>query len=246
LKILKEEPLRGRSLANGKKMFSAGLCVACHRFGTEGGGIGPDLTNLAKRSDYKAILESTLQPNLVVSDQFEQHELKMKDGSVILGRIVVDDKDSYSLVQSGLEPLKLKKVKKVDVASKKSSKLSMMPPALVNTMNADELKDLIAYFVSQGNSRHPVYKRPKSTKKLDIEIISAIYGVEGNAQRSMDVSKTLKQYLDAREYEFEITNTFAGRDPAPGTPKVLLLKYKFNGKTISKTIRENGLVSFYE
>ena len=44
----------GRSLANGKKMFSAGLCVACHRFGTEGGGIGPDLTNLAKRSDYNA------------------------------------------------------------------------------------------------------------------------------------------------------------------------------------------------
>ena len=33
LKMLKEEPLVGRSLANGKKMFSAGLCVACHRFG---------------------------------------------------------------------------------------------------------------------------------------------------------------------------------------------------------------------
>ena len=233
-------------MANGKKMFSAGLCVACHRFGTEGGGIGPDLTNLAKRSDYKAILESTLQPNLVVSDQFEQHELKMKDGSVILGRIVVDDKDSYSLVQSGLEPLKLKKVKKADVASKKSSKLSMMPPGLVNMMNADELKDLIAYFVSQGNNRHPVYKRPKPTKKLDIEIISAIYGVEGNAQKSMDLSKTIKQYMDAREYEFNITNTFAGKDPAPGIKKVLLLKYKFNGKTFSKTIRENGLVTFYE
>jgi hypothetical protein len=28
--------------------------------------------------------------------------------------------------------------------------------------------------------------------------------------------------------------------------KVLLLKYKFNGKTISKKIPEGGLVSFYE
>ena len=62
----------------------------------------------------------------------------------------------------------------------------------------------------------------------------------------MDVSKNIKQYLDAREYEFDITNTFAGRDPASGTVKVLLLKYKFNGKTISKKIPENGLVSFYE
>ncbi|MBC8347144.1 MAG: c-type cytochrome, partial [Verrucomicrobia bacterium] len=246
LKMLKEEPLAGRSLANGKKMFSAGLCVACHRVGPEGGGIGPDLTNLAKRSDYKAMLESTLQPNLVVSDQFEQHELKMKDGAVVMGRIVVDEKDSYSLVQSGLEPLKLKKVMKADVASKKGSKISMMPPGLANSMNADELKDLIAYFVSQGNNRHPVYKRPKSNKKLDIEIISAIYGVKGNAQRSMDVSKAIEQYLDAREYEFEITNVFAGRDPAGGTAKVLVLEYKFNGKKISKTINENGLVSFYE
>jgi len=121
-----------------------------------------------------------------------------------------------------------------------------MPPGLANSMNADELKDLVAYFVSQGNNRHPVYKRPKSNKKLDIEIISAIYGVEGNAQRSMDISKTIKQYLDAREYEFAMTNTFAGRDPAGGTVKVLILKYKFNGKTISKKIGENGLVSFYE
>lgn len=246
LKMLEEEPLTGRSLVNGKKMFSAGLCVACHRFGTEGGGIGPDLTNLAKRSDYKSILESTLQPNLVVSEQFEQHELMMKGGSVVLGRIVVDDKDSYSLVQSGLEPLKLKKVKKADVASKKSSKLSMMPPGLVNMMNADELKDLVAYFISQGNNLHPVYKRPKPTKNLDIEIISAIYGVKGNAQKSMDLSKTIKQYMDAREYEFNITNTFAGKDPAPGITKVLLLKYKFNGKAVSKTIKENDLVSFYE
>ena len=220
--------------------------MACHRFGTEGGGIGPDLTNLAKRSDYKSILESTLQPNLVVSDQFEQHELKMKDGSVVLGRIVVDERDAYSLVQSGLEPLKLKKVKKAEVTSKKSSKISMMPAGLANSMNADELKDLIAYFVSQGNNRHPVYKRPKSTKKLDIEIISAIYGVEGNPKRSMDVSKNIEQYFAAREYEFDITNTFAGKDPAPGTTKVLILKYKFNGKMISKKIREGGLVSFYE
>jgi hypothetical protein len=52
--------------------------------------------------------------------------------------------------------------------------------------------------------------------------------------------------MDAREYEFAITNTLAGRDPAGGTVKVLLLKYKFNGKTISKKISEGGLVSFYE
>ena len=62
---------------------------------------------------------------------------------------------------------------------------------------------LIAYFVSQGNNRHPVYRKPKSNKKLDIEITSAIYRIAGNPKKQMDVSKT-------------------------------------------KTIAENGLVSFYE
>ena len=81
--------------------------------------MGPDLTNLAKRSDYKSILESTIHPNMVVSEQFEQHELKMKDGSVVFGRVVAEENGEYSLVQSGLEPLTLTKVEKAKVASKR-------------------------------------------------------------------------------------------------------------------------------
>ena len=244
LKVLNEAPLVGRNFENGKKMFSAGLCVACHRFGSEGGGIGPDLTNLAKRSDYKSILESTIEPNLVISDQFTQHELKMKDGSTVMGRIVFTDKGEYALVQSGLAPLKLKKVKQADVVSKKPSKLSMMPGALINTMNVDELKDLVAYFVSGGNPKHPVYKRPKSHKPLNIELISAIYGVPGDAKKQKDVTKIIQQYLDARDYDFTMSNTVAGSDPAPGTVKTLVLKYKLDGKLYEKKVPENGQMPF--
>ena len=161
LKMLKEKPLTGRNLANGKKMFSAGMCIVCHNFANEGGGVGPDLNNLAKRSDYKSILESILKPNLVVSDQFEQHELKMKDGTVVLGKVVSEKDGIISLVQSGFTPNALTKVKKADVVSSKGSKLSMMPPGLINSMNAEELRDLMAYFVSQGNKRHAVYKKSK-------------------------------------------------------------------------------------
>ena len=237
LKVLQAEPLTGRSLQNGKKMFSAGLCIACHRFGNEGGGIGPDLTNLGKRSDFKSILESILDPNLVVSDQFEQHELKLKNGSTVLGRIVTEENGEYGLVQSGFEPMKLTKVKIADVQSKTPSKLSMMPPALINTMNADEMKDLIAYFISQGDRKHRVYR---SNKKLNIEVISAVYGVKGNPKKQMDMKKAIQRQFDNRDYEIEASNSAAGRDPASGIVKVLELTYKLNGKTITKTIPENG------
>lgn len=240
LETLTEAPLAGRSFSNGQKMFSAGLCVACHRFGSEGGGIGPDLTNLSKRSDFKSILESTIEPNLVISEQFQQYELKMKDGSMVMGRIVYSDKGEYALVQSGFEPLKLKKVKQDDVVSKTPSKLSMMPPSLINSMNAEELKDLFAYFVSGGDRRHAVYKKPKPGKKLNIELISAVYGVPGNPGKQMDVRQALRQRFELREYDFAMTNDVAGKDPAPGTMKVLLLKYKLDDKLFEKEVPENG------
>jgi putative heme-binding domain-containing protein len=244
LKVLKEEPLVGRNFENGKKMFAAGLCVACHRFATEGGGIGPDLTNLSKRSDFKSILESIIEPNLVISDQFQQHELTMKDGTTVMGRIVFTENGEYALVQSGLEPLKLKKVKQADVASKKASKLSMMPGALINTMNAGELKDLIAYFVSGGNNRHAVYKRPKSNKKLNIELISAVYGAPDDTKKQKDVRQIIQKLLDSRDYDFAMTNNVAGVDPAPGIKKILHLKYKIDGKLVEKKVPENGQVPF--
>ncbi len=159
LAMLNEKPLKGRDLENGKKMFSAGMCVVCHRFADQGGGIGPDLTNLAKRSDYKSILESILDPNLVVSDQFEQHEVTLKNGSVVMGRVVTENDEKIQLVQSGFAPQSLTDIKKSDVKSVNPSKLSMMPPGLISTMNAEELKDLIAYFVSEGNAKHAVYKK---------------------------------------------------------------------------------------
>ncbi len=243
LNTLNEEPLAGRSHANGKKMFSAGLCIACHRFGNEGGGVGPDLTHLAKRSDYKSMLESTIHPNMVVSNQFEQHELTMKDGSLVIGKIVSEEKDHYSLVQSGLQPLNLTKFEKSKVASKKGSKISMMPGGLINSMNANELKDLIAYFVSAGDPKHKVFR---STKKLAIELINAVYGQEGNPEKQIGVKSIIQNKINQMEYEFVMNNVVAGKDPANGVVKILELTYKLDGKTHTKKVRENQSFSFFE
>jgi putative heme-binding domain-containing protein len=242
LKVLNAEELKARDFKNGEKMFSAGMCVACHRIGTNGGGIGPDLTNVGKRSDYKSMLESILQPGLIISDQFAQHELKLKDGGTVLGRVVTEDDAEYGLVQSGFEPLKLKTVKKGDVVSKSLSKHSMMPPALINSMNPEELKDLIAYMVAGANKKHPIYRG----KKLNIELVSAVYGVKGDKNKQMDLKKRIQKSIDEFEYDFQVSNNYAGKDPAPGVVKVLQLTYKINGKTVTKTYGENGTVDFQD
>ena len=142
-----------------------------------------------------------------------------------------------------LDPLNLTKIDKSEVASKKASKISMMPGGLINSMNAEELKNLMAYFVSGGDPKHKIF-RP--LKKLQIELIRAIYGEDGNPKRQMDVRGVIQNQLDNWQYDFAMTNKLAGKDPAGGTVKVLDLEYKLNGKTYSKKIRENGNISFWD
>ena len=81
---------------------------------------------------------------------------------------------------------------------------------------------------------------------LQIELISALYGQDGNPKRQVDVPQALQRQLASWRYDFVMTNKLAGKHPAGGTVKVLDLKYKFNGKTYKKKIRENGNVSFVD
>ena len=160
-----------------------------------------------------------------------------------MGKIVSDEKEYYSLVQSGLQPMNLTQIKKSEVVSKKGSIFSMMPGGLINSMNAEELKDLIAYFVSGGDHKHKVFR---STKKLAIELIRAVYGQEGNPKKQMGVQSIIQNKINQREYEFVMNNQIAGKDPANGVVKTLELTYKLNGQTHTKKVRENQTLSFFE
>ena len=58
-------------------------------------------------------------------------------------------------------PLKPDKVtlKKADITARAISKLSPMPEGLVNTLEKDEILDLIAFLESGGNPDHPDFKK---------------------------------------------------------------------------------------
>ena len=54
---------------------------------------------------------------------------------------------------------KLMKLSKKDVASSKYSSVSVMLPGLINGLNEEELRDLIAYLKSGGNENHEIFAR---------------------------------------------------------------------------------------
>ncbi len=152
-----DEPLVNRDFINGKNMFAATLCSSCHAMRSEGGSIGPDLTQVGTRFSAKDILEHTIDPSKEVSDQYASTVLVLKDGSSILGRLVNEDDAKYYVSQNPFTPQALREVLKTDVVSTKLSKVSLMLPGLIGRLNDDEIKDLIAYLIAGGNPEHEVY-----------------------------------------------------------------------------------------
>ena len=106
----------------------------------------------------KDILENTLDPNKEVSDQYAATVFTMKDGSSIVGRLINEEEGKYFVSQNPFMPQSLREIAKVDVASTKLSKVSLMLPGLLGRLNDEEIKDLVAYLVAGGNPDSEVYK----------------------------------------------------------------------------------------
>jgi len=156
--------LVGRDLVKGKAMYAASLCQSCHTMQGAGGAIGPDLSQLGTRFSAKDILVATLDPNATISDQYHATVLELKAGGSLVGKITDEDGQHYYLSQNPFAPADIKKVPKNTVSLKKNSDVSIMMPGLVNRLNEEELKDLMAYLISGGNANHAVYKQPLTQK----------------------------------------------------------------------------------
>ncbi len=150
--------LKGRNFDTGKLIYSAVLCNRCHAIAGEGEGVGPDLTQLATRFSSRDILEAIIDPNKAVSDQYASTVFSLKDGGSIVGRLANEDATHYYVAQNPFTPDEHQKIAKKDVVSTAYSTVSVMLPGLINGLNPEELKDLMAFLMAGGNKENPIYK----------------------------------------------------------------------------------------
>lgn len=151
-------PLSGRNYDQGRKLFAAANCFGCHRFGNEGGAIGPDLTGLAGRFDTRYLLESIVDPSKVISDQYAAVQILTTDGQVVVGRIMNLAGDSLKINTNMLDPDAIASVDRRQIEEMQTSTISMMPKGLLNTLNGDEVLDLMAFLLSRGDRNHPMFQ----------------------------------------------------------------------------------------
>jgi putative heme-binding domain-containing protein len=156
---LVEKGLAKRDFERGRALFGEAKCFGCHRFDNEGGSLAPDLTQAAGRFSVRDLVDKILDPNKAVSDQYASTVFTLKDGKVIVGRIVNIHGENWDVQTDMLAPAKLTKVKAGEVDTMVLSKVSPMPTGLLDTFQDEEIRDLIAYVLSRGDRKHEMFKK---------------------------------------------------------------------------------------
>ncbi len=146
-----------RNFANGRNMFGAATCFACHRFNNEGGAVGPDLTSVAGKYSPKDLLEHILEPSKEISDQYGSTVFTMQDGSTVSGRIANMKENIMMVCTNMMDPNNFTNVDARKVVKTEESKISMMPPGLLFMLKEDDILDLMAYLLSKGNPDDPMF-----------------------------------------------------------------------------------------
>jgi putative heme-binding domain-containing protein len=152
--------LTGRNFERGKSMFTATACIVCHKLGNEGSsGVGPDLSGAGNRYSIRDLLENIINPSAVISDQFGTEHIERTGDDPVVGRVVGEEEGELLVMANPFAPDEKTKVKVSAVKSRKPFNVSMMPPGLINSLNPEELQDLLAYTLSSGNPDDPMFKR---------------------------------------------------------------------------------------
>ena len=149
--------LEGRDFERGRKMYAAARCVVCHRFDGDGGATGPDLTNVAGRFSIRDLSEALVEPSKVVSDQYRASIVQTVGGKVITGRIVSESNGKLTVMTDPEDAGKIVEVDRADVDELVPSQTSLMPQDLLDTLNKDEVLDLLAYLMSRGNPQDRMF-----------------------------------------------------------------------------------------
>ena len=140
--------LQHRDLANGRKMFAASGCFACHRFGNEGGMTGPDLTAAGRRYSPHDLLDQVIHPSKVINEQFSAMQVLTTDGQVFTGVVVNLSGDNLTLNTDLTNPNQRVNIDRKEVEEMLISPVSPMPAELFSRMTKDEILDLLAYVLA--------------------------------------------------------------------------------------------------
>jgi putative membrane-bound dehydrogenase-like protein len=149
-------------------------CATCHRVGTRGHAVGPDLT-ATQFAEASALLTHVLDPNRYVAPNYVQYVVSDKRGRVYTGLIASETATSLTLRRAeGAEDT----IFRSQVEELTSTGKSLMPEDFASRLTPSEAADLVA-FLLKFRASEPAAAGPR--ERLDIGTLPGLVEPEGRA-----------------------------------------------------------------
>lgn len=137
------------SVKNGEAAFVKADCAKCHRFGSIGDSLGPDLTGLSKRFRTSEILESIVEPSKIISEQYASKTVITDAGISHSGIVAAGAPGETVVLKSDGRKVRIP-TSEIDEIVPQT--VSVMPDHLLDRLSAEEVRDLFA-FLTEGKLR---------------------------------------------------------------------------------------------
>jgi putative heme-binding domain-containing protein len=135
--------IKGGDAKNGKVVFRR-VCINCHKVGSEGADLGPELTLVGKKLPPLKLLESILEPNAEVDPKYLSTLVITDEGKSFTG-LLVSENEQELVIFDGKE----KRTIPLDTVDERVQlKQSSMPEGLAATISPPELLDVIEFLKS--------------------------------------------------------------------------------------------------
>lgn len=145
----------GRDLQRGKQLFTTLACAQCHQLNPDELGpclaVGPPISETVTKyhGDAKKILLSIIEPSQQIEEKYKTVLFEFEDDVYVSGNIVAESDESVT-IQAGMNQGGAKKLDKKLILSRTPSAVSIMPQGLLNTLDKEQILDLLAYVLASG------------------------------------------------------------------------------------------------
>jgi len=135
--------IKGGNPETGRLVFRR-VCANCHKVGSEGADLGPDMTQVGKRLAAYKLVESIIDPNADVDAKYLSTAIITADGRNITGLLVSETPEEV-VIYDGKER---KAIPVAEIEERARLKQSSMPEGLAATLSPNEFLDVIEYLKS--------------------------------------------------------------------------------------------------
>ncbi|MGH7495507.1 MAG: PVC-type heme-binding CxxCH protein [bacterium] len=126
----------------GQDVYSE-LCAKCHRLGNAGEDLGPNLTEIFRKSS-ESLLHDIIDPNAAMETKYVSYVVQTHQGEFVTGMVAGETDEEVAILVAGAER---RIIRRDQIKEMSASGISMMPEGLEDGMSSQTMADLLAFLM---------------------------------------------------------------------------------------------------